>query len=74
MNDLKYGKPTGGEVLKDLDYTRLNQIKHFMHMNKDESTALVKALQTDVKFLQKMRNMDYSLLLAIKRNRLAIQK
>ena len=33
INKLKYGPPTGGKVLKDLDYMRLNDVKHFMFMD-----------------------------------------
>ena len=69
LNDLKYGPPTGGQVLKDLDYIRLNDVKHFMNIDASERKELCNILSIDVKFLQNMRNMDYSLLMGVKRRK-----
>jgi len=61
-------------VLKDLDYKRLNNVKHFMNMDSQERKELCNTLSIDVKFLNNMRNMDYSLLMGVKRRQSTLEK
>jgi hypothetical protein len=59
--------PTGGQVLKDLDYVRLKADKGFMNMEKGLISKILKHLQTDVRYLQGQGFMDYSLLLSVRK-------
>lgn len=44
--------PTKGEVLKDLDYIRLKEIKKFMKLSKTNTDAIKRAIEIDVDFLK----------------------
>lgn len=59
--------PTGGQVLKDFDYVRLEEIKQFYNLSSSDNAKINGQLQKDVRFLMSQRFMDYSLLLAIKK-------
>ena len=65
--DIKKRGPTGGKVLKDLDYVRMEKIKQFYNMSAQDNTRINRELQKDVKFLMGQKFMDYSLLLAVKK-------
>lgn len=40
--ELSKAAPTGGKVLKDLDYVRLNECKHFCNMMQKDSRRILK--------------------------------
>lgn len=50
-SQLKNDAPTGGEVLKDLDYVRLNELKSFFNMENIDSQQILKQIELDVTFL-----------------------
>jgi hypothetical protein len=50
--ELKNGPPTGGKVLKDLDYLRLNELKSFFNMNNADTQRIVKQIEIDVALLK----------------------
>lgn len=59
--------PTGGKVLKDLDYKRLKEINRFMKLAQARVNRILKTLEVDVNFLTKSRFMDYSLLFSVRK-------
>lgn len=66
LMDLRRDEPTGGKVLKDLDFLRLKEVKKFISFNNDDWKQITKIISDDVKFMQDMGFIDYSLLLAIR--------
>jgi hypothetical protein len=65
--DMRDMKATGGQVLKDLDYIRLKEVKRFFKMNEYDIEEIITSLSNDVEFLRSCRFMDYSILLAIRK-------
>jgi 1-phosphatidylinositol-4-phosphate 5-kinase len=63
---LKQMGPTKGEVLKDLDYVRLKDLKKFMKLSEANADAIKRALEIDIDFLKSQRFMDYSLLFSVR--------
>lgn len=51
--NLKQSGPTGGTVLKDLDYLRLNELKSFFNMENIDTQRILKQIELDVTFLMK---------------------
>jgi len=47
---------------------RLKELTHFMDLKPETTKRIMQNLETDVKFLQDCRFMDYSLLLAIRKH------
>lgn len=62
-------KQTGGQVLKDLDYIRLKEVKRFFKMSENDIEEIVQNICQDVEFLRSCRFMDYSLLLAVRKTK-----
>jgi len=60
--DMRDMKATGGQVLKDLDYIRLKEVKRFFKMNEYDIEEIITSLSNDVEFLRSCRFMDYSIL------------
>ena len=60
-------QPTGGLVLKDLDFIRLRDPLSFFVMQESEVFNIMQVLENDVNFLMQHKFMDYSLLLAVKK-------
>ena len=60
-------QPTGGLVLKDLDFIRLRDPLNFFDMQESEVFNIMHVLENDVNFLMQHKFMDYSLLLAVKK-------
>jgi len=60
-------RPTGGRVLKDLDYVRLKELKNFFNLDEDMSEPILSQLCKDSSFLMSQQFMDYSLLLGIRK-------
>jgi len=60
-------EPTGGKVLKDLDYIKLKELKNFFLLEKHQSDPILSQLQKDSNFLMSEKFMDYSLLMGIRR-------
>lgn len=60
-------QPTGGRVLKDLDFLRLRDPLNFFDMRESDIKNIKQVLQRDVDFLMQKQFMDYSLLLAVKK-------
>ena len=67
LDELIKMQPTGGQTLKDLDYVRLNENKHFFNMRTIDTKRLLNLIQIDVNFLKRQRFMDYSLLFSVRR-------
>lgn len=67
ISELRTDKPTGGEVLKDLDFLRLKEIKKFINFSNDDWNKIVSNISRDIQFLRSQRFMDYSLLMAIRK-------
>lgn len=59
--------PTGGKVLKDLDFLRLREMKDFMKLDQEVVDQITSQLAKDIGFLRDERYMDYSLLLGIRK-------
>ena len=66
-DQLKKKCPTGGWVLKDLDYIRMKEMFKFLKLSQSDAARIMKQLTIDVNFLVEQRFMDYSLLMAIKK-------
>ena len=66
-DQLKKKPPTGGKVLKDLDYIRLKEIFRFLKLSPSNISYIMRNLTVDVNFLRSQRFMDYSLLFAIRK-------
>lgn len=64
MRDMKH---TGGQVLKDLDYIRLKEVKRYFKMKESDIEEIIQSLNLDVEFLRSCRFMDYSILFAIRK-------
>lgn len=58
---------TKGKVLKDIDFERLQEMRKFMMLGKQDWKDLVAAANKDTKMLRDFGLMDYSLLLSIRR-------
>ena len=67
MTDLRQDEPTGGKVLKDLDFLRLKDLKKFINFDNEDWHKITTNLTKDVKFMQDMGFIDYSLLLSIRK-------
>jgi len=65
--DLRTDRPTGGKVLKDLDFLRLKELKKFINFHNDDWSTIISNISHDVAYLQSQRFMDYSLLMAIRK-------
>ena len=65
--DLRVDQPTGGKVLKDLDFLRLKELKKFINFHNDDWSTIISNISRDVSYLQSQRFMDYSLLMAIRK-------
>lgn len=59
--------PTGGKVLKDLDYIRLKEMKEFMNIEQSIVKKILKQLTSDVAFFKDKKFMDYSLLFTVRK-------
>jgi hypothetical protein len=44
LEELSKNPPTKGKVLKDLDYVRLNECKHFWNMRNSDSVRTLKQI------------------------------
>lgn len=66
-SELKKKCPTGGSVLKDLDYIRMKEMFKFFQMSEDDISRILKQIDKDVNFLINQRFMDYSILFTIKK-------
>ena len=49
---LKKNPPTGGKVLKDLDYLRLKEIFRFLKLSPSNMSYIMRNLTVDVNFLK----------------------
>lgn len=67
VKELIRNGPTGGKVLKDLDFLRLKNLKKFINLNNDDWTQINEYIKSDVGYLRKERFMDYSILMAIRK-------
>lgn len=67
MMDLRRDEPTGGKVLKDLDFLRLKDLKKFVNFDNEDWQKITTNLAKDSKFMQDMGFIDYSLLLSIRK-------
>jgi len=67
LRDLRVDRPTGGQVLKDLDFLRLKELKKFINFHNDDWSTIISNISHDVAYLQSQRFMDYSLLMAIRK-------
>merc|ERR1712127_203836 len=67
MMDLRSDEPTGGKVLKDLDFLRLKDLKKFVNFDNEDWQKITTNLAKDCKFMQDMGFIDYSLLLSIRK-------
>lgn len=67
VQDLWRDEPTGGKVLKDLDFLRLKDIKKFINFDNEDWHTITSNLSKDVKFMQDMGFIDYSLLMSIRK-------
>ena len=65
--DLKYDEPTGGKVLKDLDFLRLKDLKKFINFDNEDWNQIISGINKDVKFMQDMGFIDYSLLISVRK-------
>lgn len=67
MSDLRRDEPTGGKVLKDLDFLRLKDLKKFVNFDNEDWSKITHNMAKDTKFMQDMGFIDYSLLLSIRK-------
>lgn len=51
LSDLRRDEPTGGKVLKDLDFLRLKELKKFVNFSNQDWNTIVTNLSKDVKFM-----------------------
>ena len=65
--EMKKKCPTGGWVLKDLDYIRMKETFRFLKLSARDISKINYQLHIDVNFLMDQRFMDYSLLFVIKK-------
>jgi len=49
--ELKKEPPTGGKVLKDLDYLRLKEIFRFLKLSHSTMAFIIRNIEVDVNFL-----------------------
>ena len=67
VKDLLRNGPTGGKVLKDLDFLRLKKLKKFINLNNQDWLKINEFIKSDVAYLKQERFMDYSILMAIRK-------
>jgi len=67
VKDLLRNGPTGGKVLKDLDFLRLKNLKKFINLNNQDWLKINEFIKSDVEYLKQERFMDYSILMAIRK-------
>lgn len=67
LSELRTDEPTGGKVLKDLDFLRLKEVKKFINFHNEDWDKIITNITRDIHFLQNQRFMDYSLLMSIRK-------
>lgn len=67
VKDLLRNGPTGGKVLKDLDFLRLKNLRKFINLNNEDWLKINEFIKSDVGYLEQERFMDYSILMAIRK-------
>lgn len=51
VRELRTDEPTGGKVLKDLDFLRLKEVKKFINFHNDDWSIIITNITRDIRFL-----------------------